>query len=380
MDKNTLKNIFQDVKKDIIPIFWPFIPKEDILKEIEDTLNSRWIGQGPKVDKFEKEFAKKFGYQYLIFVNSGTSALELAYHLLDIKKDDEIIVPILNCTAGQMGLIRRGAKIVFADIEKETLNIDPIDVRKKITKNTKAIVVVHLGGIEANPKVFELAKELGISIIVDAAQHHEPKALDGDYICYSFQAIKHITTCDGGMLVLKNQEEYNRAKLLRWFGIDRELKAKKNYQAWERREITFDIYEAGYKYQPTDIDACFGLASLSYLDTVLEYRRSLVEEYLKQLPKEVTPIVGGSCWLMGVLTEKRDDLAKFLQENGIEVNMVHLRNDLFDVFKKFKSDCPNMDQIHEKYLYLPLNPAVSKDDVRYICSKIRDFIITNNHH
>lgn len=372
-DDKTLKEIFQDTKKPKIPLFWPFIPKQDILKEIEDTLDGRWLGQGPKVEKFEKEFAKKFNYQHVLFVNSGTSALELAYHLLDIQKDDEVIVPVLDCTAGQMGLIRRGAKIIFADIEKDTFNIDPEDARKKITEKTKAIVVVHLGGIEANPAIFRLAKEKNIPVIVDASQHHAPKNLDGDYICYSLQAIKHMTTADGGILILKNKKDYDEAKLLRWFGIDRELKAKKNYQAWERREMTFDIEEAGYKYQPTDIDACFGLASLPYLDLIIDYRKSLALEYLKELPKEVVPIAGGSYWLFGILSEYRDELAEFLSNNGVDVNMIHLRNDLFDIFKKFKSPCPNMDYLHERYLYLPINPAVSKKDAKYVCDKIKEF-------
>jgi len=374
----SLKEIFQDNKKKKIPIFWPFIPKKEILKEIEDTLEGRWLGQGPKVEKFEKEFSKKFGYENVLFMNSGTSALELSYHLLGLKEGDEVIVPVLDCTAGQNGLMRRNVKIVFADIEKETFNIDPIDARKKITDKTKAIVVVHLGGIEANPKIFELAKEKNIPIIVDASQHHAPKNLDGDYICYSLQAIKHITTADGGVLAVKNKKDYERAKLLRWFGIDRELKAQRNYQAWERREMTFDIHEPGYKYQPTDIDACFGLAALPYLDLIIEYRKSLALEYIKGLPKEVTPITGGSYWLFGILSEYRDELAEFLLENGVEANMIHLRNDLFDLFNKFKSPCPNMDYIHERYLYLPINPAVSKKDVKYICSKIKEFYEQKN--
>lgn len=372
-EDKTLKEIFQDTPKSKIPLFWPFIPKQEILKEIEDTLNGRWLGQGPKVEKFEKEFAKKFGYEHVLFMNSGTSALEIAYHLLNIKEGDEVIVPVLDCTAGQMGLVRRGAQIVFADIEKNTLNIDPIDVRKKITEKTRAIIAVHLGGIEVNPEIFQLAKEQNIPVIVDASQHHAPKNLEGDYICYSLQAIKHITTADGGILVLKNKKEYDRAKLLRWFGIDRELKAKRNYQAWERREMTFDIEEAGYKYQPTDIDACFGLASLPYLDLIIGYRKSLALEYLKELPEEVTPITGGSYWLFGILSEYRDELAEFLSNKGIDVNMIHLRNDLFDIFKEFKSPCPNMDYLHERYLYLPINPAVSKKDIHYICEKIKEF-------
>ena len=168
------------------------------------------------------------GYKYPLFVNSGTSALELAYHLIGLKKGDEVIVPVLDCMAGQTGLLRRGVKIVFADID-ENLNIDPRDVEIKITKKTKAIVGVHLGGIHFNPELYEVAK--GIPLIVDSSQYHAKTK--GDYICYSFQAIKHITTCDGGMLVLNNKEEYERARKLRWFGIDRLAKIANNFQVYK---------------------------------------------------------------------------------------------------------------------------------------------------
>jgi len=358
-----------------IPLFWPYISKERILEEISDTLSGRWLGQGPKVDKFEKEFGKKFGYEYPLFVNSGTAALELSYHLVGLKEGDESIVPVLDCTAGQMGLLRRGVNVVFADIEKETFNISPEDVENKITNKTKAIVAVPLGGIPVNKQIFEIAKQHNIPVITDAAQHQEPTELEGSYICYSFQAIKHITTADGGMLCLKNEEEYKRAKLLRWFGIDRELKVKKNYQAWEKREMTFDIEEAGYKYQPTDIDACFGLAALPDLDEIIKYRKELVGQYKKNLKtlNDVSVVAGGSCWLLGILSEKRDELAEFLKQKDIDVNMIHLRNDIFKILGGKRLDLPNMNWVEPRYLYLPLNTKVTKDDVDYICDKIVDF-------
>ncbi len=360
--------------KKTIPIFWPYIPKKKILKEISHTLSGRWLGQGPKVDQFEKEFGKAFGYRYPLFVNSGTAALELSYHLIGLKPGDEVVTTVLTCTATNIPLIRKGVKIVFADIDRKTLNIDPSDVERKITKKTKAIVAVHLGGILVDDRIFKIGKKYKIPIVVDSAQYHAPSK--GDYVCYSFQAIKHITTCDGGMLVLNNQKEYKRAKLLRWFGIDRELKARKNYQAWEKREMTFDIEEAGYKWQPTDIDACFGLAALPDLPKVIKYSKSLADEYLKNLkPRRnvITPVAGGSNWLFGVLTEDRDDLAEYLTNKGVENNMVHLRNDIFEIFKPYKSPCPNMDWVEPRYLYLPINTKVTRDDVRYICKEIRSF-------
>ncbi len=354
--------------------------KKQILKNIKKALDTRWWGQGPLVDKFEKEFSKKFGYKYPLFVNSGTSALELAYHLIGLKNKDEVIVSVLDCTAGQTGLLRKGVKIVFADINKYDFNISFEDIKKKITLKTKAVVAISLGGIDIDRNIYLYLKRRGISLILDAAQHHEPKELKADYVCYSFQAIKHMTTCDGGMLCLKNGKEYKRAKLLRWFGIDRELKAKKNYQAWEKRQMTFDIEEAGYKYQPTDIDACFGLAALPDLSKIIKYRRELAVEYLKNLEPldEIDVVVGGSCWLFGILTEKRDELAEYLKSYQIDTNMVHLRNDIFKVFGGKRQELPNMDWVESRYLYLPINTKVTKKDVRFICKKIKDFYHASN--
>lgn len=351
-----------------IPLFWPFVPKKDIMREISNTLNGRWLGQGPKVDLFEKKIGEKWGYAYPLFMNSGTSALEMAYHLIGLKKGDEVIVPILDCTAGQMGLLRRGVKIVFADVD-DNLNIDPEDVKRKITKKTRAIVGVHLGGIHFDKKLYKVVR--GIPLIVDSAQYHAPTK--GDYICYSFQAIKHITTCDGGLLVLNNKKEYERVKKLRWFGIDRTLKEKHNYQAWERREMTFDIEEAGYKMQPTDIDACFGLAALPHLDRVIEYRQKLVALYKKLLPKEMVVIAGETCWLMGIVVPSRDELAEYLTSLGIDNNLVHLRNDIFRVFGGKRLNLPWMNYVENYYLYLPLNMKVSEKDVRFICKHINLF-------
>lgn len=347
-------------------LFYPFVPYKDVMAELKTTLSSRWIGQGKKVDEFEKQFGQKYGFKYPLFLNSCTSALELTYHLLDLKKGDEVIVPVLNCTAGQMGLKRRGVNIVFADIT-ENLNVDYRDIENKITPKTKAIVAVMLGGIPVDNRIYTLAKKLHIPVITDAAQHLGPAK--GDYICYSFQAIKHITTGDGGMLIVKDKKEYARAKRLRWFGIDRELKIKKTWETWERRQMTYDITEAGYKYQPTDIDASLGIAGIKHADRILKYREEIATEYKKHLAnvKEINLITGGSNWLFGLISDKRDDIADALKAEGIETNLVHLRNDIFEIFGGKKQNLPNMNRLEEKYLYLPINHLVTKKDVQKTC-------------
>lgn len=299
-------------------------------------------------------------------------------YCIEVEDNHNFIVNGLilkNCTAGQTGLLRRGVKIVFADINKNDFTLSFEDMVSKISSKTKAVVAVALGGIDIDRRIYSHLRKHNIPLILDAAQHHEPKELQADYVCYSFQAIKHITTCDGGMLCLKNKATHRRAKLIRWFGIDRDLKQRHNYQAWERRKMTFDIEEAGYKMQPTDIDACFGLAALPDIDKIIKQHRDLAIEYLKQLEPldKVNVVVGGSCWLFGILIEERDELAEYLKRFNIDTNMVHLRNDIFAVFGGKRLDLPNMDWIESRYLYLPLNPHVTKKDVKFICKKIKEF-------
>ncbi len=355
----------------MISLFHPSIPKRKILKELSDTLGSNWIGQGPKVDLFEKKFAKKMDYKYPLMVNSATSALELAYHLLDLNKGDIVVVPVLNAIAGQTGLLRRGCQILFCDIEKDTLTIDPDFLEQLLkTNKVKAVIGVHLGGIHFNQKIYSICKKYKVSLITDSAQYLGHTK--GDHICYSFQAIKHITTGDGGMLVLGSKKEYERAKKLRWFGISRN---SKKYSPWKHRQTTFDFDEAGYKFQPTDIDACFALAALPNLDKIIKYRKDLAKEYRKHLRslKDIQIIAADTYWLLTIITKKRDQLGDFLTKKGIECNLTHIRNDIYKNFGGKRQNLPNMNWIETRYLCLPLNNYVKKSDVKYICNVINQF-------
>ncbi|MDP2364098.1 MAG: DegT/DnrJ/EryC1/StrS family aminotransferase, partial [Ignavibacteria bacterium] len=236
--------------KKIIPLFWP--PSQDvncILNELRDTLSGRWWGQGPKVDEFEKRFGEKFGFKYCVMTNSGTSALHLAYILAGIQRLNQVGVPVLTCTATCHPLKMMGAIIKFLDVRKDTLTLDPSSFGLH-ADSLKALVHVHLGGVIANHRrIRTIADKYGVRIIEDACQALGAKNVGyGDYTAFSFQAIKSLSTGDGGMLVVKTETDYLRAKRLRWFSIDRKQKAKKNWQAWDRRGITFEQEEIGYKY------------------------------------------------------------------------------------------------------------------------------------
>ncbi|KKQ77870.1 MAG: hypothetical protein A3A96_00585 [Candidatus Zambryskibacteria bacterium RIFCSPLOWO2_01_FULL_39_39] len=348
-----------------IPLFWPQQFKHEWLESLNNVFNTRWLGQGPLVEEFEKKFGEKFNYKYCLALNSGTSALDLAYHLIGIDKGDEVITTCFTCTATNIPLVRRGARLVFADIN-ENLVIDYADVEKRVTPKTKAIVAVTLGGIPIDKKIFRLAKSLNIPVVIDAAQSLGVSESYGDYVCYSFQAIKHFTTGDGGMLILRNKNNYKRAKKLRWFGIDREAKRKRGWNCLINHKTAMEIEEAGYKYHMNDIAAAVGLVGLKHTDEILDYRRDLCDYYTVGMPEDIRCVYGGSYWLFAIITEQRDGLIEYLRKNGIECDIVQLRNDIFKVFGGKRQNLPKMNELEKKYMYLPLNSKITRNDIDFI--------------
>lgn len=309
------------------------------------------IGEGPQVKAFEEEFKNKFGFKNATAVNSGTSALEIAYHLCNIKSGDEIICPVLTHPSSILPAIRRGAKVVFVDIEYD-LNVSIEDVKSKITPKTKAIVFVHFGGNNRGLKeLLEITEKRNIVLIEDAAQAIGSEFWGkADYTCVSLQAIKTLTSIDGGFLVCKRNEDYLRAKKLRWFGYDREIKKKIGDS---------DIKEAGYKYHMNDVIASIGRGNLSNIDKLISHRKKLVSEYNKQGLK-------AHIWFGYTMSKNREELIKLLKQNGISSGTHHYRNDRYTIFGG-KRDLPNMDRIEKEFLLLPLHHGVSLQDVKKIC-------------
>jgi perosamine synthetase len=357
-NKRTMENI---------SLFYPNIYKKEWLAELEKVFSTRWIGQGPLVEEFERQFAEKFGFKYCLSVNSGTSALELAYDLIGIGEGDIVLSSVFTCTATNIPLLRRGAFIRFLDIG-DNLTASYDDVVRKISKDVKAIVVVTVGGIPIDNRIFALAKENNIPVVIDAAQSLGILEPNGDYVCYSFQAIKHFTTGDGGMLVTRNEDDYKRAKKLRWFGIDREAKRQADWRCMINRQMTMDIDEPGYKYHMNDISAAMGIVGLRHSNETLMYRGLICDKYMKELGGG---ICGGSYWLFAVLVHDRDNVIKYLRDNGIECDLVQLRNDIFKVFNGRQRLLENMDRLESHYLYLPLHQNLRNSDIGYVTETLK---------
>jgi perosamine synthetase len=361
-----------------IVLFHPNIPK-NAASAITDVLNTRWIGQGPKVDEFEAKYAEKFQFPgKCLAVGSGTDALHLAYLLAGLERDDEVIVPVFTCTATNIPFLYMGVKIVFADIDKN-LNIDVKHVAKLITAKTKAIVCVHYGGLPCDmDELWALGKKHNIKIIEDAAHaigaKYKGKYIGAvsDYTMFSFQAIKHITTGDGGMIVLNDHTEVEKAKRLRWFGIDRSSKQK---GIWDN-----DITEVGYKYQMTDISASLGLAALEEFDEHLAHRQKIYKRYCEAL-KGISGIriIGEeysdrehAAWLLTTEVDNREALMEHLRNHNIESSQVHYRNDRYTIFGgRTVGEFPAMDAMEERYLVLPLHAKVSEENVEYIAEVLK---------
>jgi dTDP-4-amino-4,6-dideoxygalactose transaminase len=212
-----------------IVLFHPHVPKAGA-EHVARTLQTRWIGQGPRVAEFEQRFLERFAPGRAgIAVSSGTSALHLAYILAGISEGDEVIAPVLTCTATNIPLLYLRAKPVFADIDPANLNIDVSHVRWLITDRTRAIVCVHYGGFPCDmQELNDIACSYRIPVIQDAAhavgaRYHERNLAElSDFTAFSFQAIKHITTGDGGFLVTPHREAAAVAARLRWFGLERQ--------------------------------------------------------------------------------------------------------------------------------------------------------------
>jgi perosamine synthetase len=367
-------------KREFIRMFCPHTP-ETVINKFAETWKSGWIGQGPKVDEFEKEFSRKFGLKYVVSLNSATSGLRLAYAMAGVGPGDEVITTPYTMVATNTAILEQFAKPVFADIQYETANIDPQDIEHRITEKTKAIVCVHWGGYPCDiDEIHKIASDHNLLVIEDAAQalgamyKGKPIGSLSDFTVFSLQAVKHITTGDGGMLSVLNEEKYKEALRRRWFGIDRAGRKPSILG----HDPTYDIWEVGYKYHMNDIAATIGLEQLKYFDSIFRRRAHIAKIYREELEglPGVTLLENKNDrvhanWLFAMHVERRTEFAKAMHSRGIEVAVHNWRNDKYTVFGGLRKDLPNTERINETLICIPLHHKLSDEDVDYIINSIK---------
>jgi len=358
----------------MIPISEPFLGKEE-MENVVKAIKSTWISsKGEFITEFENEFANYCGKKYGISTSNGTTALHLALSTLGIKNGDEVIVPVLTFIATANAVTYCSAKPVFVDSDFETWNIDSEKIEEKITRNTKAIIPVHLYGNPCDMKsILDIAKDHDLFIIEDAAEAHgaEYKGKKvgsfGDIACFSFYGNKVITTGEGGMCITDNEKLAEKMRILKDHGMD------PNRKYWHNL--------IGFNYRMTNVQAAIGLAQLKKLDNFIRIKRENANSYnslLKnidgiRLPPE-TKDAKNIYWLYSILIENkfgisRDNLMNKLDEDGIETRPFFYPIHEMPPYEN-NENFPVAQELSKKGINLPSAVTLKKDDIKYITDTI----------
>jgi len=358
-----------------VPLFKVFVDVPAALKNLEEVLSSGYIGQGPKTDSFERQFAEHHGCdpELVVLTNSCTSALDLAYELCEVGPGSDVVTSPVTCTASNTPIVKRNARPVWADVDHWTGLIDQLDVVRKIGVRTKAVVAVEWGGQRV-----EMPK-LPVPLVVDRAHSFPMKGEKNDsypgtvFYCYSFQAIKHVTMSDGGALVCPDLESAKKARLLRWYGLDRRSGAS------FRCAQNIQPETLGFKYQPNDVTAAIGLANLPHAERIVEAHRANALWYSTNLEVDgrllYVPLVDefSSHWIFTLIVEERDGFIRHMEERGIAVSPVHARNDKHDGFKYPSGPLPGVDFFDAHQVSIPVGWWVTPEQRERVAQAVHDW-------
>lgn len=368
-------------RTEFLPPFRHSLGEEEIA-EVVDTLRSDWVTRGPKTKAFEEQFVDYIGCKHAIAVSSCTAALHLALVANGIGEGDEVILPPLTFAATAEVVLYTGATPVFCDIEDETYNIDPELIEDRITPRTKAIIPVHYGGHPCDMnRIMTLAREHGLKVIEDAAHalpaecHGKTVGTIGDLTCFSFYATKNICTAEGGMVTTDDDALAERIRILSLHGISRD--------AWKRYSSEgswyYEIMDAGFKYNFTDVQAAMGIHQLKKLDAMQARRRELIKIYrdeLSDLDGVVLPrekLGYRHAWhLFSALFESektglnRDAIIENLKKMNIGTSVHFIPLHLHPFYQRTmgtrKGDLPVSESVYEREISLPLYPRMSDGD------------------
>jgi perosamine synthetase len=351
-----------------------FPPKESLLPALESVLYSGQVAEGQQVYEFEEKFGRQFGLPNILAMSSGTAALHAALTLAGVLPGDEVISTPMTAEPTNTSILYCGAKVVWADVDPRSGNVDPDSIRQGITAKTKAIVVVHYAGYPVRlAEIRAIADEFNIPLIEDCAHalgatyDGKPIGTVGDFGIFSFQAIKHMTTVDGGVLTIADPNVITAAKKFRWFGMIKGV---------PRTEV--DIQTVGYKYNMNNVNATIGLVQLNHISAILNRHISNGQYYDTQL-QSIPGIDFARCdaaakpsyWLYTLLSDHAEAVEKALNEAGVMASKLHRPNNLHSIFNSSKKSLPGLDQFYKCLVHIPCGWWVTDEDRERIVDVIR---------
>lgn len=376
----------------LIPLFKVFM-SEDVKEPLLQTLYSGAITQGPRVEQFEEKLREMFEHPYIVTLNSATSGLILAIRLIqeryNIQSGDEVLSSPLTCMATNIPICHNGLTIKWVDVDRSSGLIDLDDLECKITSKTKIITFVHWGGYPVDLDrltgiLDRKEKELGFRpIVIEDCAHallseYKGRKLGttGNYAVFSLQAIKHLTTGDGGLLFCPDQESYEKARLLRWYGIDRD---KRNYKGKDLR-LEADVVDWGYKFHMNDLNATIGLFNLPHMPALIGKNRENAKYFDAHInnPKlqKVNPVTAdynSAYWLYTMFVENKMGFIDYMKERGVFVSQVHQRNDVHTCFKDFRVELPNLNEVEKQIVCIPVGWWLTSEHLEHIVKTINAY-------
>jgi UDP-4-amino-4,6-dideoxy-N-acetyl-beta-L-altrosamine transaminase len=382
---NINKAVFQLKNMDeFIPYATQDISEEDI-KEVVNTLKSGWLTTGPKVKEFEDSLCNYLGCKYAIAVNSGTSALDIAVKALNFPEGSEIITTPFTFVADSNAVLYNNLKPIFADIEEGTRNIDPDQIRKKITKRTKAIIYVNYAGHPCDiDEIKKIARENYLFLIEDSchALGAEYKGIKignfADMTILSFHPVKHITTGEGGAIVTNNEELAKKLKTLRNHGID---KAPSERESW-----AYDMKDLGRNYRITDIQCSLGASQIKKMDDFIKRRQEISKKYNEEFSKidwiktpDTKYNVKHAWHLYTVLLKgvDRNNFFEYMKKNNIGVNVHYIPSYKFTYYKRnfniSPEEFPVTEDVFNRIITLPLYPKMTNEQVERVIRLVREY-------
>lgn len=378
-----------------IPFAQPLFGKEE-KNEVVDALDSGWVTLGPRTHQFEEDFAKYVGSRYAVAMSSCTAGLFLSLLASGISKGDEVITTILTFAATANPIVQLGGVPIFVDVMEDSLNIDVSKIEEKITKKTKALMIMHYGGQAVDmAKVKSLAKKYKLLIIEDAATavgtEYKGTRIGniGDATVFSFHAIKNMSTGDGGMVTTNNKNLYDKLCLLRLHGMSKD--------AWKRHSAVgswrYDVSLPGYKFNMTDIQAALGIQQLKKLDKFIAVRQKYASIYDEKFSKiaeiriphnDTSNRHARNLYTVQIdiskLTITRDQIVEEMKKRNIGANVYYMPLYELSFYKKDlkvkPSDFPVAQKVFKKMLTLPLYPKMTIEEVNYVADTLIE-IVTN---